>query len=57
MEFRRIDRLPPGQKRLLLSAAVVGKDVSFALLRALSDDDTGPLLRDLAALQAAEFLF
>jgi predicted ATPase len=33
----RIDRLPPEGKRLLQTAAVVGTDVPFALLRAIAD--------------------
>ena len=53
----RIDRLAPEEKRLLQTASVVGKDVPFALLRAIaaaSDDD---LRRGLAHLQRAEFLY
>ena len=33
----RIDRLLPEDKRLLQAAAVVGKDVPFAVLRAIAD--------------------
>ena len=33
----RIDRLPASEKRLLQCAAVVGKDVPMALLRAIAD--------------------
>ena len=33
----RIDRLPPEEKRLLQTAAVIGKDVPYALLRAVAD--------------------
>ena len=33
----RIDRLPPEEKRLLQTAAVIGKDVPFALLQAIAD--------------------
>jgi predicted ATPase len=33
----RIDRLPAENKRLLQSAAVIGKDVPFALLQAIAD--------------------
>src|SRR5215467_6611915 len=53
----RIDRLPLDEKRLLQSAAVIGKDVPFALLQGiagLSDED---LRRGLDHLQAAEFLY
>ena len=52
----RIDRLLPEDKRVLQAAAVVGKDVSFALLQAIADDPTGSLHESLARLQAAEFL-
>src|SRR3984957_3481779 len=53
----RIDRLPASEKRLLQCAAVVGKDVPMALLRAAADLSDDTLRRDLAALQAAEFLY
>ena len=33
----RIDRLPPDEKRLLQSAAVIGKDVRLVLLQAIAD--------------------
>ena len=33
----RIDRLPPEEKRLLQTAAVIGKDVPFALLQAIAE--------------------
>ena len=52
----RIDRLSPEAKRLLQAAAVVGKDVPFVLLQTL-EDWGGDLRRDLAYLQAAEFLY
>jgi class 3 adenylate cyclase/tetratricopeptide (TPR) repeat protein len=52
----RIDRLGPEEKRLLQTAAVIGKDVPFALLRAIAEDADEPLRRGLAALQAAEFI-
>ncbi len=53
----RIDRLPPDEKRLLQSAAVVGKDVPLAMLRAIADMDEDALRRGLAGLQAAELLY
>jgi class 3 adenylate cyclase/tetratricopeptide (TPR) repeat protein len=53
----RIDRLGPEQKRLLQSAAVIGKDVPFVLLQAIADVPETDLQRDLASLQAAEFLY
>jgi tetratricopeptide (TPR) repeat protein len=52
----RIDRLPPEDKRLLQTAAVIGTDVPFALLRAIADVPEAALHRGLAHLQAAEFL-
>ena len=53
----RIDRLPPEDKRLLQTAAVIGTDVPFALLRAIADVPEATLHRSLAHLQAAEFLY
>src|SRR5262245_44141975 len=53
----RIDRLPPEEKRLLQTAAVIGTEVPFALLRAIADLHEEALHRCLAHLQAAEFLY
>jgi predicted ATPase/class 3 adenylate cyclase len=53
----RIDRLPPEGKRLLQTAAVIGTDVPFALLRAIAEMSEEDLYRGLAHLQAAEFLY
>jgi tetratricopeptide (TPR) repeat protein len=53
----RIDRLPPEEKRLLQTAAVIGTGVPFALLRAIADVPEAALHRGLAHLQAAEFLY
>ena len=53
----RIDRLSPEDKRLLQSAAVIGKDVPFALLAAIAEEREEELRRGLARLQAAEFLY
>jgi tetratricopeptide (TPR) repeat protein len=53
----RIDRLPPDDKRLLQSAAVVGKDVPVALLEAIAELRPAWLQQGLADLQAAEFLY
>ncbi|HXV84371.1 MAG TPA: adenylate/guanylate cyclase domain-containing protein [Candidatus Binatia bacterium] len=53
----RIDRLSPEEKRLLQTAAVIGKDVPFALLQAISDQPEEELRRCLARLQTAEFLY
>jgi class 3 adenylate cyclase/tetratricopeptide (TPR) repeat protein len=53
----RIDRLAPAEKQLLQSAAVVGKDVPFALLHAIASEAEEEVRRQLARLQSAEFLY
>jgi class 3 adenylate cyclase/tetratricopeptide (TPR) repeat protein len=53
----RIDRLSPEEKRLLQSASVIGEDVPFSLLRAITDLPEDNLRRGLVQLQAAEFLY
>jgi hypothetical protein len=53
----RIDRLSPEDKRLLQVASVVGKDVPFALLRAIAELPDEALRRGLDRLQSAEFLY
>jgi class 3 adenylate cyclase/tetratricopeptide (TPR) repeat protein len=53
----RIDRLPIDEKRLLQSAAVIGKDVPFGLLQGIAGLPEEELRRELAHLQAAEFLY
>ena len=53
----RIDRLPLGEKQLLQSAAVIGKDVPFNLLHAIAEEDEEDLSRQLAHLQSAELLY
>jgi len=53
----RIDRLPPGAKRLLQAAAVVGKDVPMPLLLAIADAPEDAVRAELAHLRAAEFLY
>jgi class 3 adenylate cyclase/tetratricopeptide (TPR) repeat protein len=53
----RIDRLPLEEKRLLQSAAVIGKDVPFVLLQGIADLGEDELRRGLEHLQAAEFLY
>jgi class 3 adenylate cyclase/tetratricopeptide (TPR) repeat protein len=53
----RIDRLAPEAKRLLQSAAVIGKDVPFPLLCAIADASQEEVRQSLAQLQAAEFLY
>jgi class 3 adenylate cyclase/tetratricopeptide (TPR) repeat protein len=53
----RVDRLSPEDKRLLQSAAVIGKTLSLALLRAVVDVPEDELHAGLARLQAGEFLY
>ena len=53
----RIDRLPSEDKRVLQSAAVIGKDVPFVLLQAIADMPESELRSLLTSLQAAEFLY
>ena len=53
----RIDRLPPEEKRLLQTAAVIGTEVSWPLLQAIADAPEEALHRGLAHVQAAEFLY
>jgi class 3 adenylate cyclase/tetratricopeptide (TPR) repeat protein len=53
----RIDRLPPEEKQLLQTAAVIGTTVPFALLHAVADQPEDTLRMGLAHLQAAEFLY
>jgi class 3 adenylate cyclase/tetratricopeptide (TPR) repeat protein len=53
----RIDRLAPEDKRRLQAAAVVGKDVLFVLLQAISDESEDDLRAGIARLQAAEYLY
>jgi class 3 adenylate cyclase/predicted ATPase len=53
----RIDRLSPENKRLLQAASVIGKDVPFALLRAVAEGPAEELRSGLSHLQAAEFLY
>jgi tetratricopeptide (TPR) repeat protein len=53
----RIDRLPPDEKRLLQSAAVIGEVVPFTLLRAVVETSEEELRRSLTHVQAAEFLY
>src|SRR4030095_10723228 len=53
----RIDRLPPEEKQLLQSAAVIGTEVPLPLLQALAEVPEDAIYRGLAHLQAAEFLY
>jgi class 3 adenylate cyclase/tetratricopeptide (TPR) repeat protein len=53
----RIDRLPPGDKALLQTASVVGKDVPLVLLQAIAEPAEDALHAAIGRLQAAEFLY
>ena len=53
----RIDRLPPEDKRLLQTAAVIGTEVPGPLLQAIADTSDEALSRRLASLQATELLY
>jgi predicted ATPase/DNA-binding winged helix-turn-helix (wHTH) protein len=53
----RMDQLPPEEKRLLQTAAVIGMDVPLPLLQAVADLPDDALNRGLAHLQAVEFLY
>jgi len=53
----RIDRLPPEDKRLLQTAAVLGHEVPLPLVQAIAELPEAELYRGLTHLQAAEFLY
>ena len=53
----RIDRLPPEEKQLLQTAAVIGTEVPLPLLHAIAEVPVEALHRSLAHLQAGEFLY
>ena len=53
----RIDRLSPEDKALLQAGAVIGKDVPFAILRAVTELPEEPLRDGLMRLQRSEFLY
>jgi tetratricopeptide (TPR) repeat protein len=53
----RIDRLPPEDKRLLQTAAVIGHEVPLPLLHSIAELSEATLHRGLVHLQAAEFLY
>jgi tetratricopeptide (TPR) repeat protein len=52
----RIDRLPPEEKQLLQTAAVIGTEVPLALLQAMAEAPEEPIRVGLTHLQTAEFL-
>src|SRR5205823_7542513 len=51
----RIDRLPPDEKGLLQTAAVIGTEVPLPLLQTITELPEEVRQRGLAHLQAAEF--
>jgi class 3 adenylate cyclase/tetratricopeptide (TPR) repeat protein len=53
----RIDRLPPEDKHLLQTAAVIGHEVPLPLVQAIAELPDDALHRSLAHLHAAEFLY
>jgi tetratricopeptide (TPR) repeat protein len=53
----RIDRLSSEDKRVLQTASVIGKDVPFELLKAITDIGETEINNALARLQAAEFVY
>jgi class 3 adenylate cyclase/tetratricopeptide (TPR) repeat protein len=53
----RIDRLPPEDKRLLQTAAVIGTEVPLPLLQAIAELPEDAVQRGLTHLQAVEFLY
>jgi class 3 adenylate cyclase/tetratricopeptide (TPR) repeat protein len=53
----RIDRLPPEEKHLLQTAAVIGTDVPLPLLEIIAELAEETLQHGLTHLQAAEFLY
>ena len=57
MLIARLDRLPAEERELLQTASVLGKDVSVAILGAVTGMAEPALRRQLGRLQAAEFLY
>jgi predicted ATPase len=53
----RIDRLPPEQKDLLQTLAVIGKEFPLRLVREVSGKSDDELQRLLSELQIAEFIY
>ncbi|HYL58835.1 MAG TPA: AAA family ATPase [Candidatus Acidoferrales bacterium] len=53
----RIDRLPPEQKELLQTLAVIGKEFPFRLVREVSGKGEDELQSLLSGLQIAEFIY
>src|SRR5262249_44089935 len=53
----RIDRLPPNEKALLQTLAVIGKEFSLSLLKKVVEQPEDELYRLLSHPQAAEFIY
>jgi class 3 adenylate cyclase/predicted ATPase len=53
----RIDRLPPAEKELLQTLAVIGKEFQVSLVRAVAGTSTDELARMLDDLQLGEFIY
>jgi class 3 adenylate cyclase/predicted ATPase len=53
----RIDRLPPDEKALLQTLAVIGKEFSLSLLKQVVQQAEDNLLRQLSHLQTSEFIY
>jgi tetratricopeptide (TPR) repeat protein len=53
----RMDRLPEAPRRLLETAAVIGREVPTALLEAITGDTAAALSESMRPLVTAEFLF
>jgi class 3 adenylate cyclase/predicted ATPase len=53
----RIDRLPPDQKDLLQTLAVIGRELAFGLLKSVVSRSEDELNRMLSELQLAEFIY
>ena len=53
----RIDRLPPDEKTLLQTAAVIGEDVPYSLLQTVAELSEDMLRLSLSRLLTAEFLY
>jgi hypothetical protein len=52
----RVDRLPPTEKDLLQTLAVIGREARLRLVREVTSADEVPLSQNLANLCAAEFI-
>jgi hypothetical protein len=53
----RMDRLPPDEKALLQTLAVIGREFSLALLKHIVAKSHGKLNQMLASLQLGEFIY